>query len=297
MKGIVIAGPTAVGKTSISLEVAQKLDADIVSSDSMQVYKYLDIGTAKISEKEMCGIKHHMIDIVEPIHKYSVGEYYRDTGKILSELSEKDRTIVLTGGTGLYINAVTDGIAILPESREDLRKELNSKSLESLCLLLEEYDRESFEEIDLKNRRRVERAVEVYILSGKKMSDLKRNNIKNNNYNFKKYVLIRNREELYSRIDKRVDIMFEQGLLNEALNIYQNFKEGIDEIAAIGYRELFMYFRKEISFNESVELIKKNSRNYAKRQLTWFRNDKNYVWLDLDVISEKEAIEKIIREV
>lgn len=297
MVGVVIAGPTAVGKTAISLEVAKAINAEIVSADSMQVYKKLDIGTAKISENEKQGIIHHLIDVVEPVHKFSVGEYYRYAGETLGKMEKDGKNVVIAGGTGLYIDAVTEGIAMLPESRADLREELLNKSLEELKKMLFEFDPESYGEIDLNNRRRVERAVEVFMLSGEKMSKLKRNNIKNNSYDFLKFALERDRDLLYSRINKRVDIMFEKGLYEEAEMVYSEYREGIDEIAAIGYRELFMHFKGEISLLEAKEMIKQNSRRYAKRQFTWFKNEPSYRWINLDEVSEEEAVKIILNEV
>lgn len=297
MYGIVIAGPTGVGKTNLSLEIASRTNSEVISADSMQVYKYLDIGTAKIKEYEKREIKHHLIDVVEPIHKFSVGEYYRQTGEVIAEIKNRGKNIVLAGGTGLYIDSVTEGIAKLPESRADLRAELEESTLEELNEKLKKLDYEEYCTIDKMNKRRVIRSVEICILSGDKASILKKNNIKNNSCKFLKFALERNREILYDRINKRVDIMLEEGLLQEAEKIYKNYKTGIEEIAAIGYRELFMYFRGEKSYIESVELIKQNSRKYAKRQFTWFKNDPSYKWIDMDKVSEEEAVKIIMREV
>ena len=297
MYGIVIAGPTGVGKTNLSLEVALKTNSEIISADSMQVYKYLDIGTAKIKENEKKGVLHHMIDVVEPVHKYSVGEYHRETGKVIDGIEKRGKNIVLAGGTGLYINSVTEGIAELPESRPDLRAELEKLSLDELNERLKNLDIEEYEKVDRMNKRRVVRSVEVCLLSGKKASELKKNNIKNNNCKFVKFALERDREILYDRINRRVDIMMEEGMLSEAEEIYKNYRSGIDEIAAIGYRELFMYFKGEKSLNESIELIKQNSRNYAKRQFTWFKNDSSYRWINLDKVREEEAVKIILSEV
>lgn len=297
MKGIVIAGPTGVGKTNLSLEIALKTNSEIISADSMQVYKHLDIGTAKIKENETRGIKHHLIDVVEPIHKYSVGEYHRQTGIVMAEIEKADKNVVLAGGTGLYIDSVTEGIAMLPESRLDLRAELEAKTLHELNEQLKELDIEEYCQIDKMNKRRVVRAVEICLISGEKASFLKKNNIKNNNCKFVKFALERDRDILYDRINKRVDIMMEDGFLQEAEGIYKKYQNGIDEIAAIGYRELFMYFRGEKSLSEAVELIKQNSRKYAKRQFTWFKNDLSYKWINLDEISEAEAVKIIMSEV
>jgi tRNA dimethylallyltransferase len=297
MYGIVIAGPTGVGKTNLSLEIAARTNSEIISADSMQVYKYLDIGTAKIKECETRGIVHHMIDIVEPIHKFSVGEYHRHTGDVISEIKKRDKNIVLAGGTGLYINSVTEGIAKLPESRVDLRDELEKNTLEALNDKLKELDYDEYCAVDRMNKRRVVRSVEICLLSGEKASVLKKNNIKNNNCKFLKFALGRDRDILYDRINKRVDLMMEEGFLQEAEKIYKKYRVGIDEIAAIGYRELFMYFSGEKSLIEVVELIKQNSRKYAKRQFTWFKNDPSYKWIDMDKISEEEAVKIIMSEV
>ncbi|MBZ4682703.1 MAG: tRNA dimethylallyltransferase [Fusobacteriaceae bacterium] len=291
-KGIVIAGPTGVGKTALSIKLAKKINADIISSDSMQVYKYMDVGTAKITKEEMQGVKHYLIDEIEPTHKYSVGEYYNRVNEILNNLNGKD--IILAGGTGLYIRSITEGLSSLPEGNEKIRKELSTLTLEELCEKLKELDIEAYKSIDLKNRVRVERAVEVCLITNDKYSTLKNKNIKNNNYSFIKIGLKRDREILYNRINKRVDIMFKEGLLNEAEFLYKNYKNGIENIKAIGYKELFLYFEGKITLEEAKEMIKRETRRYAKRQFTWFNKEKDIIWFDLDKQSEDEILEKIL---
>ena len=296
MKGLVIAGPTGVGKTDLSLKLAKELKTEIISADSMQIYKGMDIGTAKIKQEEMNGIKHYILDIVFPDEDYSVGNFERDVNKILSEKEKNNENIIIAGGTGLYINAVTDGISELPEKDENLRKTLSEKSLEELQKELYSLDPESYNEIDIKNKVRVMRALEVCILSGEKFSILKNKNIKRNNYDFLKILLIRDREELYERIDRRVDIMMQEGLLQEVKGIYDKYSSSLYKISAIGYKELFSYFEGEISLDEAVDKIKTESRRYAKRQMTWFRREKGYYIYNLSIQSEKEIFEDILKK-
>lgn len=294
MKGIVIAGPTGVGKTDLSLKLAKTLDLEIISADSAQVYKGMDIGTAKISESEMMGIKHHMLDVLEPIKKYSVGDYQKDVDKILKELEKENKNIILTGGTGLYINSITDGLSDLPSADETLRKKLSEMEVEELFEKLKELDPESAETIHINNRKRVERALEVCLVTNQKFSELSKKNIKNNNYSFLKVCLTRDREHLYERINKRVDIMMDMGLLKEAEELFKKYgAETLKKINIIGYSELIDYFEGRISLEKAVDDIKKNSRHYAKRQLTWFRNQKDYIWFDLDKDSENKILESI----
>ena len=194
-RAIVIAGPTGVGKTKISIDLASELNAEIISSDSAQVYKGLNIGTAKITEKEMQGIKHHLIDIVEPISKYSVGNFEKDVNKILNQNPEKN--FLLVGGTGLYINSVTNGLSILPEADKKTREYLSTLDNQTLLELALKYDEEATKEIHLNNRVRLERVVEVFLLTGQKFSELSKKNIKNNNFKFLKIALERDRKNLY----------------------------------------------------------------------------------------------------
>ena len=296
MKGLVIAGPTGVGKTDLSLKLAKELKTEIISADSMQIYKGMDIGTAKIKQEEMNGIKHYIIDIVFPDEDYSVGNFERDVNKILSEKEKNNENIIIAGGTGLYINAIIDGISELPEKDENLRRSLSEKSLEELQKELYSLDPESYNEIDIKNKVRVMRALEVCILSGEKFSILKNKNIKRNNYDFLKILLIRDREELYERIDRRVDIMMQEGLLQEVKGIYDKYSSSLYKISAIGYKELFSYFEGEISLDEAVDKIKTESRRYAKRQMTWFRREKGYYIYNLSIQSEKEIFEDILKK-
>lgn len=296
IKGLVIAGPTGVGKTDLSIKLAKLLNADIISADSAQIYKGMDIGTAKITAEEMQGVKHYMLDVVEPIKKYSVGDYQTAVDNILNDKERENKNIILTGGTGLYIGSITEGLSDLPAGDPVLREELLKLNSEELYKKLMELDPQAAEDIHINNRRRVERAVEVCLLTGDKFSVLSKKNIKNNNYNFLKVALERDREYLYERINLRVDIMLEKGLEQEVRALYEKYGENLRKINIIGYTELIEYFNGQVSYEEAVENIKRNSRRYAKRQFTWFKNDPTYVWFDLDKLSEEEIINSIIKE-
>ena len=295
-KGVVIAGPTGVGKTALSIKLAKILDADIISADSAQIYKGMDIGTAKITSEEMEGVSHYMLDILEPTKKYSVGDFQKDVDKILEEEEKKDKSVILTGGTGLYINSITEGLSNLPASDIKLREEFMQKSSEDLYAELQQVDPEGAMEIHPNNKKRVERALEVYRLTGEKFSILSKKNVKNNNYNFLKVALERGRENLYERINMRVDNMIEQGLEKEVRGLYEKYGEILRKINIIGYSEFIDYFKGEISYEDAVERIKQNSRRYAKRQFTWFKNDYSYIWYNLEELSENEIIEDILEK-
>ena len=294
MIGIIIGGPTGVGKTSLSIKLAKILDAVIINCDSMQIYKHMDIGTAKITEKEKEGVEHYMFDIVEPIDRYNVGDYYRDVNSLLKKFEKDNRNVILVGGTGLYINSIVRGLSKLPEADLNIRNSLEKLSTEELYEKLKELDEEAAKEIHPNNRVRVERAVEVCLLTGDKFSKLNKLNIKDNNYNFIQIALERDRKILYDRIDYRVELMIENGLVEEAKDIYEKYNSEKNKIKAIGYKELFDYFDGLISVDEAIEIVKKESRHYAKRQFTWFKGDADYKWFDLGQITEDEIIKKIL---
>lgn len=291
-QGIVIAGPTGVGKTKISLNLAKKINAEIISADSAQVYKKLNIGTAKIKEEEMQKIKHHMLDIVEPIKKYSVGDFERETNKILN--SNPDKNFLLVGGTGLYINSITNGLSNLPEANQEIRKYLSTLTNKDLYEKLKNCDEESANNIHINNRVRLERALEVFLISGEKFSILSKKNIKNNNFSFLKIALERNRESLYENINKRVDIMFEEGLVEEVEKLYKEYGENLLKLNIIGYTEIINFLNNVYDLEKARYEIKKNSRHYAKRQFTWFKADKFYIWYNLDEKSEEKILEEIV---
>ena len=297
LKGIVIAGATGVGKTDLSIKLAKRLNAVIISADASQVYKELDIGTAKVTHEEMQGIPHYMMDLVNPDEDYSVGDFEKAVNNILNKNCEKkEKNIIIAGGTGLYIGSIADGFAKLPSKDEKIRAELEIKELEELREILKELDKKSYNEIDLSNKLRLVRAIEVCLLTGKKFSELRTKNIKNNNYKFLKIFLTRDRNELYDRINKRVDIMISKGLIDEARKIHDKYEKSLYKISSIGYKELFLYFDGKITLEEAIDEIKKESRRYAKRQMTWFRKEKNYITYNLSEISENEIIKDILKK-
>lgn len=294
MKGIVILGPTAVGKTNLSIELAKLLNTEIISADSAQVYKGADIGTAKVTTEESHGIFHHMIDIVEPTKKYNVGEYQKSVNSILEGFEENNKLPILVGGTGLYINSVTNGLAELPQSDPNLRERLDSKSATELYEELKSIDPQAALDIHPNNKRRVERAVEVFHLTGEKFSIISKKNIKRNNFDFIKIGLERDREKLYERINLRVDLMISGGFLEEVEELYNKFGESLRKINIIGYSEIIDYIKGELNLEEAISNIKQNSRKYAKRQFTWFKNDPDVIWFDVEKYSEKEILDSIL---
>ncbi len=296
LKGLVIAGPTGVGKTDLSIKLAKLMEADIISADSAQIYKGMDIGTAKITIEEMQGIKHYMLDVVEPIKKYNVGEYQKNVDDILKEKEIEKKNIIVTGGTGLYISSITEGLSSLPTADLLLREELMKIDIDELYNELIAVDPEAALDIHKNNRRRVERALEVFRLTGEKFSVLSKKNIKGNNYSFLKIALERDRDVLYERINMRVEKMIEKGLVKEVRELYEKYGENLRKINIIGYTQLIDYFNNNCTFEEAVENIKRESRRYAKRQFTWFKNDSSYIWYDLDKTNEEEIVDKITSE-
>ena len=293
-KGIVISGPTGVGKTNMSLVLGKKLKLDIISADASQIYREMNIGTAKITKEEMDGLKHHLLDITNPGEDYSVGDFEVEVNRILKE--KNGENILIVGGTGLYIKSITDGFSKLPPKDEKIREILENKSIEEIKEILLKLDEKSYNEIDLNNKLRLVRAVEICLITGKKFSELKTKNIKNNKYRFLKIFLTRDREELYNRINERVEIMFLQGLEGEARYIYEKYKNKLYKISSIGYKEFFRYFDGECSLEEVKDDIKRESRRYAKRQLTWFRKEKDYLIYNLSEMREENIIEEILKK-
>lgn len=278
---IVISGPTAVGKTALSIELAKQLNGVIISADAMQVYRHMNIGTSKITKDEMQGIKHYMLDIVDPDEDFDLGIYYEMVNNIL----KKEKKIpILVGGTGLYISSITNGLTSMPKIDKKVREDLMSKDIDELLSMLK--GKVDFSTFDINNKVRIIRKIETL--------GIEYNNIKGNDLNFLHIFLERDRQNLYYRINKRVDIMIETGLLPEAKYIYDNYN--IDKIKAIGYKELFSYFKFEKSLDEAINEIKQNSRRYAKRQFTWFRNKKEYIRYNLDEQREDIIIQQILEK-
>ena len=299
-KVLIIAGPTAVGKTNLSIELAKKLNGEIVSTDSMQIYKYMDIGSAKITKEEMDGVKHHMIDVVDPDTPFSVAEYKNLATKCIEDIISRGKLPILVGGTGLYINALTCNMDFTEaESDIEYRKELEELAdkygNEYIHKMLKDIDEKSYNDIHYNNRKRVIRALEVYKLTNKPFSSFNLGDeLYNGPYDVKYFVLNMNREKLYDRINLRVDIMIKNGLIEECIRLKNmGYTSSMQSMQGIGYKEIFYYLENKISLNEAIELIKKGSRNYAKRQLTWFRRDPRAIFLDKDILNEKEIFSKI----
>ncbi|MFR2844607.1 MAG: tRNA (adenosine(37)-N6)-dimethylallyltransferase MiaA [Finegoldia magna] len=297
-KCIVIVGPTGVGKTRLSIFLAKRLNSEIISVDSMQIYKYMDIGTAKVEPKYQKEIKHHLIDIVEPNENFNVEQFQSLCIDKIEEISAKNKIPIIVGGTGLYINSITHKLEFnTVKSDEKLRYELEniaeSQGNQKLHKMLEDIDPESASKIHKNNVRRVIRAIEVYKLTGHKFSEINdKFDHYNDDYDFYIIGLNDDREILYKRINQRVDEMIDEGFMAECKYIYELTDENSQSIQAIGYREAFMYLNNEISFKDMVSLMKKNSRKYAKRQLTWFRQDERIHWMNLEDFNKFEDIEK-----
>lgn len=281
---VVLVGPTAVGKTDLSISIAKTLEAPIVSSDSRQIYREMNIGTAVPDKQQLAAVPHYFIESRSIFEPYTAGMYEVDAINTIDQLFEKHHFVVLTGGSGLYIDAVCLGIdaipATNPETREMLKLRLKNEGLTSLSDWLKRLDEESYNTVDINNPQRVIRALEVCIISGIPYSSLRKNFEKTRNFKIIKVGLQRDREELYARINLRVDLMIEQGLLDEAKKLYPN--RHLNALQTVGYRELFDYFDGKITLEEAVELIKRNSRRYAKRQITWFNRYDDIAWFSPD---------------
>jgi tRNA dimethylallyltransferase len=296
-KVIILLGPTGVGKTGVSLLLAKKLDTDIISADSMQIYRHMDIGTAKPTPDERAMVKHHMIDIVGPRESYSTGKYIDAVVPIIEGLHRKGKIPIVVGGTGLYIKAMTRGIFRGPSADWSLRESLLDREKAehgSLYMYLRELDPEAAGKITPNDTRRIIRAIEVSLKSASNISDMQKRFTQPLPYDFIKIGLSRDRKELYSLIEKRVDEMIANGLEEEVKNVLRLIEASsvspLPSMQAIGYKEVAMYLRSETSRDEAVRLIKRGSKRYAKRQFTWFRKEEGISWVDITGISDSSLI-------
>ena len=287
---IIIAGPTAVGKTDLCVKIAKLLDTEVVSADSRQFYRELAIGTAKPTIEEMAGVKHHFINSHSIQDYYSVGDFERDCLVVLEEIFQKKDVAILTGGSGMFIKMITDGIDEMPEAdldlRQNLAQRLNNEGLEVLADELKNLDPIYYQQVDIQNTQRVLRALEVCISSGKPFSSFRKNQKVERPFRMIKIALERPREELYARIDKRMDIMLANGLEDEAKSVI-DFREHY-ALKTVGYREIYEHLDNEYDREEMIRLLKRNSRRYAKRQITWFKNQDEFHWFDAK--NEEEII-------
>jgi tRNA dimethylallyltransferase len=279
---IVIAGPTAIGKTSLSIALAKTFKCSIISADSRQFFKEMSIGTAKPSPAEMQGIPHYFIDSHSITDAYNVGNYETEVIELLAELFQKNNTVILVGGSGLYIHAVCNGLDELPSADATIRSNINSllaeKGLEGLQSLLKELDPVYYATVDLQNPQRLSRALEVCLSTGVPYSTLRAGQTKVRDFNIIKIGLNTAREALYARINTRVDVMMKDGLLEEVKNLidYQQ----VNALQTVGYKELFDCLENKTALKTAIELIKQNTRKFAKRQLTWFRRDSEIKWFE-----------------
>jgi len=296
---IVLTGPTGIGKTSIGIKLAQYFNTEIVSSDSRQIFKELKIGTAVPSEKELSLVKHHFIHSHSITQNYNASRYEIEALQLLEKLFQQKNTVLLVGGSMLYIDAICKGIDIMPdvdpEIRNSFKIQLEKEGIEGLRLQLKKQDPDYYKIVDLKNPARIIHALEICLTTGKPYSSFRSNPNKKRPFSVLKIGLNCEREILHKRINKRVDVMLQEGLVEEAKLVYH--QKHLNALNTVGYRELFNYFDGEISLDKAIELIKRNSRRYARKQLTWFRKDQEMKWFEPNQIQEIiEYIEYTIKK-
>ena len=293
---IVLTGPTAVGKTDLSINIAKRLNCEIISADSMQVYKYMDIGTAKVSNDEMQGVKHYLIDEVNPGFEFSVAEFQLRANQYIEEINKKDKFPLVTGGTGLYLNSLIYNMDFAKsDANNEIREKLDleAKEFGSIYLhnKLKELDIQAANRIHPNNVKRVIRALEV-CYQGKQMDDFSSDLKYNEKYKPIIIVLNRDRQHLYDRINRRVDIMIENGLVNEVKKLLSmGYNKDMISMQGIGYKEILKYLHNEYSLDDAIDIIKRDSRRYAKRQITWFKRYKEAKWFDLDEYNNSQNLE------
>ena len=291
-KVIILLGPTGVGKTGASILLAQALQTEIISADSMQIYRHMDIGTAKPSKEEMSAVKHHMIDIVEPSETFSTGKYVERVVPVIEGLHARGKIPLIVGGTGLYIKAMTRGMFSGPSADGSLREELLRREegdKGSLFASLQKLDPDAAARVMPSDTRRIIRALEVRLKTNTGITELQKDLTRPLPYEFIRIGLTRERKELYGLIEKRADSMLEQGLVAEVKKLLR-INPGKTAMQAIGYKEIALSLNGEISLGEAARMIKKRSKNYAKRQYTWFRQEKDINWLDVSGLFQHEKI-------
>ena len=296
---IILTGPTAVGKTALSIELAKDLNAEIISADSMQIYEYMDVGSAKVTKEEMDGVIHHLIDEVKPDYAFSVSEFQKRANKYIKDIDDRGKKVLVTGGTGLYLNSLIYDMDFAKSNsnsklREELELELKENGIDYMHEKLRALDEDAANRIHKNNTKRVIRALEV-CLDGKKMQDFSTELKYNENYQPIIIVLNRDREVLYERINKRVDLMTENNLIDEVKHLLDiGYDKNLISMQGIGYKEIVKYLEGEYSLDEAIEIIKRDSRRYAKRQITWFKRYKESKWFDLDKYDNSEILKEDI---
>ncbi len=285
-KVIVICGPTASGKTQLSIKLAEQINGEIISADSMQIYKDMDIGTAKPTGEEKNGIKHHLLGFVSPDERYSVAQYKQDAKKAIEEILEKGKTPIIVGGTGLYVDSLIyeieyNDIEIDRDYRKKLENIVEEKGLEELYERALKIDPTAMEKISRNDKKRIMRVLEIYKATGKTKTQQEIESRKKEvEYDYYVFAINWQREVLYQRINKRVEIMIEQGLIEEVENILNKYEKFPTAMQGLGYKEVVDYLNGVYTKEEMIEKIKMETRRYAKRQLTWFRKNKQTIWLD-----------------
>ena len=301
-KVLFILGPTAIGKTSIAVEIAKQIDGEVISADSRQIYKYFNIGTAKPSEENLLEVKHWFVDELEPDEDFSAGQFGELARERVDDILSRKKTPIVVGGSGLYVRALKDGLhegdVKDDRVREALRKRLDEEGAEDLYDDLKKIDPVGAAKIHENDVQRILRLMEVYLVAGKPLNELQKKISPPANFESFMFGLIMPREKLYERINKRVDEMIENGLIAEVANIrVKGYLPSLNSLNTVGYKEVFQYFDGSLSFDEMVDKIKMDSRRYAKRQLTWFKADDKIEWLDVSTDKEKEkVIEKIVSQ-
>ena len=300
-KIIILTGPTAVGKTELSIKLAKQIDGEIISADSMQVYRGMDIGTAKITTKEMQGVRHHLIDCLEPDDEFNVAIFQEMAKEAASDIIARGKVPVLTGGTAFYIQALLYGIDFNEEEHDDsFRNQMYAIGIDEdgkkkLHAMLCKVDKEYADTVHYNNMKRVVRALEYNHYTGRKFSEYNdEQRMREAEYDFCYFVLNDERAHLYERINKRVDIMMENGLLDEVKILKEKgYADALVSMQGVGYKEIIAYLNGTITLEESIELIKKNTRHFAKRQLTWFRKEEDVIWVDKQAYdyNEDEIVE------
>ena len=285
-KVVVICGPTASGKTALSIELAKRINGEIISGDSMQIYKDMDIGTAKPTKEEMQGIRHYLIDFVEPSKRYSVAEFKKDAENAIEEILKKGKVPIIVGGTGLYIDSLIYGIEYQDiKIDEKYRKELEKRAeVEGLQKLYEEaynIDSRAAEKISKNDKKRIIRILEIYKATGKTKTEQEiESRKKESKYDYIVFAINMDRQKLYERINKRVDIMIEQGLIEEVENLLKKYNKFPTAMQGLGYKEVVEYLDGKVTKEEMIEKIKMETRRFAKRQITWFKKNKQIIWID-----------------
>lgn len=300
MKVLAIVGSTASGKTSVSVELAKNIGGEIVSADSRLIYRDFDIGTAKPTDEERCGIPHYMIDIIPPERLYSAGDYKKDASEAVEKIISKGRIPIVVGGTGFYVRSLLGGLDIpdVPADenfRAEMDKFVEDYGRQALYDKLAAIDKTTADKLHYNDNVRVTRALEIFHATGKTMSEI--SSMSKPPYEvFYAGLNARDRAYLYDRANRRVDKMIESGLVDEVHRLVQKYGRTLPILKTLGYKEICEYFDGKISLEEAVGLIKKHTRNYAKRQLTWFRANPEIHWYYIDEMSQEEIVEKIIRE-